>query len=97
MDQEQILGIMKAFFADLHGPEVLENFETTRAADIIEDSIDAVEFVMHLEDKTGLDIPMAQVAAGFTGLTFQEMARKLAVGELGALTAGQAAPVPASG
>lgn len=69
MQQEQILAIMKAYFADLHGPEALADFETTRAVDIIKDSVDAVTFVMHLNDETGLDIPMAQVAAGFTGQT----------------------------
>lgn len=97
MEREQILEIMKAFFAELHGPEVLENFETSRASDIIEDSIDAVEFVMHLEEKTGMNIPMAQVAAGFTGLTFLELAGQLASGELGALSGAQTASAPAPG
>jgi acyl carrier protein len=86
MQPVQILTVMKEYFADLHGPEKLENFETIRAADLIEDSVDAVTFVMHLEDKTGRDIPMAQVAAGFTGLTFQELAAKLHSGELGVAT-----------
>ena len=51
--------------------------------DIIKDSVDAVTFVMHLNDETGLDIPMAQLAAGLTGQTFQELAPRLASGELG--------------
>jgi acyl carrier protein len=77
MAQDQILSIMKAYFADLHGPERVENFEALRAADLIEDSVDAVTFVMHLEDQTGRDIPMAQIGPGFTGLTFKELASQL--------------------
>ena len=94
MQQEQILDIMKAYFADLHGPEALADFETTMAVDLIEDSVDAVTFVMHLEDETGLDIPMAQVAAGFTGQTFQKLARRLASGELGIMPAPRPHSVP---
>jgi acyl carrier protein len=95
MEQEQILGIMKEYFAELHGPEQLKDFENIRAADLIEDSVDAVTFVMHLEDETGRDIPMAQVAAGFTGLTFQELARQLASGELGVVPGASTVPTPA--
>ena len=79
---EQILGAMKTYFADFKEPEELRDFERIRAADLIEDSMDAVTFVMHLEDKTGRHIPMSQ-AAGLTGLTFQELARQLAAGEMG--------------
>ncbi len=95
MEQAQILEIMKEYFADLHGPEVLENFETSHAGDIIEDSVDAVTFVMHLEDQTGMDIPMARMAEGFTGLTFQELAGQLASGTLGEMTDARASPAPA--
>jgi acyl carrier protein len=94
MEQEQILGVMKAFFEELHEPAELQNFAAIRAADLIEDSLDAVEFIMYLEDKTGRDIPTAQ-AAGFTGLTFEELARRLASGELGLLPAPRVAPSPA--
>lgn len=95
MEREQILGMMKEYFADLRGPEELENFETLKAADLIEDSLDAVTFVMHLEDKMGLDIPMAQVATGLTGMTFEELARQLASGELGVVPGTQPSPAPA--
>jgi acyl carrier protein len=77
MKQDQILVVMKEYFADLHGPEKVEGFETLRAADLIEDSVDAVTFIMHLEDKTGRDIPMSEVGAGFTGMTFKELAGQL--------------------
>ncbi len=92
MQQEQILAIMKAYFADLHGPEALADFQTTIAVELIEDDVDAVTIVMHLEDETGLDIPMAQVAAGFTGQRFQEQARRLHPRQVwgGALSDGQA-------
>jgi acyl carrier protein len=79
MQQDQILSVMKTYFAELHGPEELENFETLRAADLIEDSIDAVTFIMHLEDKTGRDIPTSEIGPSFTGLTFQELAGQLCV------------------
>jgi acyl carrier protein len=77
MQQEQILSVMKEYFADLHGPERVEDFESLRAADLIEDSVDAVTFIMHLEDKTGRDIPVSEVGPGFTSLTFKELASQL--------------------
>jgi acyl carrier protein len=80
MQQNQILEAMKAYFADLHGAEELKDFETIKAADLIEDSVDAVTFVMHLEDETGRDIPLAEVAPGFTTMTFKELASQLALG-----------------
>jgi acyl carrier protein len=77
MEQDKILSIMKAYFTDLHGPELVENFEAIRAADLIGDSVDAVTFVMHLEDKTGRDIPLAEVGPKFNSLTFKELAAHL--------------------
>lgn len=77
MEKNQILGFMKAYFADLHGPEQVEDFENLRTADLIEDSVDAVTFIMHLEDKTGRDIPLAEVGPGLTGMTFKELAGQL--------------------
>jgi len=77
MEQDKILSFMKAYFADLHGPEAVKDFETLRAAELIEDSVDAVTFIMYLEQKTGRDIPMSEVGAGFTSLSFKELAGHL--------------------
>jgi acyl carrier protein len=77
VEQEQILGLMKAYFADLHGPERVENFESLRATDLVEDSVDAMTFVMHLEEQTGRDIPLAEVGPAFAGRTFRELAGEL--------------------
>ncbi len=77
MDRDQIIALMKAYFTDQLGPEAVEGFETLHASDLIEDSVDAVTFVMYLEEKTGQDIPMAEVGPALTGLTFQELAAEL--------------------
>jgi acyl carrier protein len=77
MEQDKILSCMKAYFAELYRPEQVENFETLRPVDLIEDSVDAVTFIMHLEDKTGRDIPLAKVGPRFNHLTFKELAAHL--------------------
>jgi acyl carrier protein len=77
VEREQLLSLMKVYFADLHGPERVENFESLRASDLVEDSVDAITFVMFLEDKTDRDIPLAKVGPAITGLTFQELAGEL--------------------
>jgi acyl carrier protein len=86
MTQEEILTTMHAYFAEFCEPEELHGFEGTLASDLIEDSMDAMTFVMHLEEKTGRHIPMSQ-AAGLTGLTFEELARQLCAGEIGVAAA----------
>jgi acyl carrier protein len=91
MQQDNILAMMKAYFAEVHEPEELRDFAAVRAGDLIEDSVDAVTFIMHIEDKLARHIPMAQ-ASGLTGMTFDELASKLAAGELGV-----APPRPAVG
>jgi acyl carrier protein len=90
MERNQILSVMKAYFADLHGPEKVEDFETLRAGDLIEDSVDAVTFIMHLEDQTGRNIPISEVGTAFNSLTFKDLAAQLAprlTGELQVLSA----------
>jgi hypothetical protein len=39
--------------------------------------VDAVTFILHLEDKTGRDIPLAEVGPQFNSLTFKELAAHL--------------------
>jgi acyl carrier protein len=77
VEQHQILSLMKAYFADQHGPEAVANFENLHAPDLIEDSVDAVTFVMYLEDKTGRDIPLSEIGPALTGPTFQVLAGEL--------------------
>jgi acyl carrier protein len=77
VEQDQILSFMKAYFADRHGPDQLDNFEILRAADLIEDSMDAVTFILHLEDTTGRNIPLAEAGPRLTSLTFKELAAHL--------------------
>ncbi len=77
MEQEQILSLMKAYFVQEHGPERGDQIETLRASDLIEDSVDAVTFIMYLEDKIGRDIPMAKIGPGLTSLTIPELAGEL--------------------
>lgn len=77
MEQDQIIGLMKAYFSEQYGPDQVENFESLKASDLIEDSVDAVTFVMHMEDRTGKDIPLAQIGPAMTGLTFRQLAGEL--------------------
>src|SRR5690242_16378068 len=68
---------MKGYFANEYGPDQVQNIEDQRVSDLIADSVDAITFIMHLEEKTGQDIPLAAVGPALTGMTFRELAGEL--------------------
>jgi acyl carrier protein len=68
---------MKAHFEKEQGPECLENFPNMRASDLVEDSMDAVTFVLDLESELGIEIPLDQVGPKLASMTFLELADEL--------------------
>lgn len=74
---EKVLDIMKAYLAGDQPDKPLDNFPSRLPSEFLEDSVDILTFVMHLEEKLGLDIPLAKVGPALSQMTFQELAIKL--------------------
>jgi acyl carrier protein len=69
---------MKAFFADKTEPEVLERFADTPATELLEESIDVVEFIVYLEDELGTRIDANKVGPALANMNFGQVAGELA-------------------
>jgi acyl carrier protein len=56
IDRKQVLSAMGEYFVE-NFPEVpRDNFEEMKASDVIKQSLDLVEFVLHLEERLGIEI-----------------------------------------
>ena len=77
MDQSAILNQMQAFFVDKCEPEVLERFADTPATDLLEESIDVVEFIVYLEDELGSRIDANKVGPALANMTFAQLAAEV--------------------
>jgi acyl carrier protein len=74
---EQVLDIMKAYLVDDQPDKPLDNFPRRLPSEFLEDSVDVLTFVMHLEEKLHVDIPLAKVGPALSQMTFQDLAGEL--------------------
>jgi acyl carrier protein len=74
---EKVLDIMKAYLADDQPDKPLDNFPNRLPSEFLEDSVDVLTFVMHLEEKLHVDIPLAKVGPSLSQMTFRELAAEL--------------------
>jgi hypothetical protein len=77
VDQATVLDKMKAFFDGNYSPEELEGFVDKRATELLEESIEVVEFLMYLEDSLGSRVDATQAGPAMANMTFGELAEKL--------------------
>ena len=56
VDRKAVLDAMGEFFAENFPNIPRDNIEGMKASDVIQQSLDLVEFVLHLEEKLGLEI-----------------------------------------
>jgi acyl carrier protein len=77
MDQSTVLNQMKTFFVDKCEPEVLERFADTPATELLEESIDVVEFIVYLEDELGSRIDANKVGPALANMTFSQLAAEV--------------------
>jgi len=68
---------MKAYMAEERPEESLDNLPDRLASEFLEDSVDVLAFVMHLEEKLHMDIKLAQVGPALAQMTFRELAIEL--------------------
>ena len=77
IERKAVLEAMREFFAENFPNVPRDNIETLRASDVIQQSLDLVEFVLHLEEKLGLEIDINKLGEKLITKTFGELADEL--------------------
>ena len=84
LDDEYLDVAVRAWAVRRHPAPDEDELEAPRAtwgprlpSEFLEDSVDVLTFVMHLEEKLGVDIPLAKVGPALSRMTFQELAAEL--------------------
>jgi acyl carrier protein len=77
VDQTTALNQMKTFFEDKTEPEVLQRFAETPSTELLEESIDVVEFIVYLEDELKIKIDSNKLGPAVANMTFGELAAEL--------------------
>ncbi|MBV9874025.1 MAG: hypothetical protein JO025_04800 [Verrucomicrobia bacterium] len=77
IDRQAVLDAIRQFVAD-HFPTVsVDHLETLRAGDVIQQSLELVELVLHLEEKLGIEININELGENLIVQNFGELANEL--------------------
>jgi acyl carrier protein len=79
VDRKAVLEAMAEFFAENFPNVPKEKMEEMKASDVIQQSLDLVEFVLHLEEKLGIEININTLGEKLITRTFGELADDLVV------------------
>jgi acyl carrier protein len=77
VDRKAVLEAMAEFFAENFPNIPRDNMEELKASDVIQQSLDLVEFVLHLEEKLGIEININTLGEKLITRTFGELADDL--------------------
>ena len=77
VDRKAVLVAMAEFFAENFPNVPRDNIEQMKASDVIQQSLDLVEFVLHLEEKLGIEININTLGEKLITRTFGELADDL--------------------
>jgi acyl carrier protein len=77
VDRKAVLDAMGEFFAANFPNIPRDDIEGMKASDVIQQSLDLVEFVLHLEEKLGLEININTLGEKLITETFGELADDL--------------------
>jgi acyl carrier protein len=77
VDRKAVLEAIAEFFAENFPKVPRDNIEGMKASDVIQQSLDLVEFVLHLEEKLGLEININTLGEKLITKTFGELADDL--------------------
>jgi acyl carrier protein len=77
VDRKAVLDAMAEFFAENFPNVPRDKIEGMKASDVIQQSLDLVEFVLHLEEKLGLEININTLGEKWITRTFGELADDL--------------------
>ena len=83
IDREAVLEAIREFVA-AHFPTIsVERLETLRAGDVIQQSLELVELVLHLEEKLGIEININELGENLVVQNFGTLADELVRTEVG--------------
>ena len=77
VDRKAVLEAIAEFFAENFPNVPRDRIEGMKASDVIQQSLDLVEFVLHLEEKLGLEININTLGEKLITKTFGELADDL--------------------
>ncbi|MBV8098175.1 MAG: hypothetical protein JOZ31_03345 [Verrucomicrobia bacterium] len=81
IDRQTVLDVIRQFVT-AHFPTVpVDHLETLRAGDVIQQSLELVELVLHLEEKLGIEININELGENLIVQNFGELANELVRGE----------------
>jgi acyl carrier protein len=83
IDRQAVLDAIRQFVT-AHFPEVpIDHLETLRASDVIQQSLELVELVLHLEEKLGIEININELGENLVVQNFGDLADELVKSEVG--------------
>jgi acyl carrier protein len=81
IDRQAVLDAIKQFIM-AHFPAVpVDRFEALRAGDVIQQSLELVELVLHLEEKLGIEININELGENLVVKNFGDLADELVKSE----------------
>ena len=83
IDRQAVLEAIREFVA-AHFPTIsVDRLETLRAGDVIQQSLELVELVLHLEEKLGIEININELGENLVVQKFGALADELGRSEVG--------------
>ncbi len=77
MEPQAILEIMKSYFEDKQPTEVLDGFEQQSPRALLKESLDVVEFLVHVEEQIGREIDINQIGEAMQNMKFGDLAQEV--------------------
>jgi acyl carrier protein len=77
IDRSRVLASVRTFLEASHPELALDGLEDLRASDVIRQSVELVEFVLHLEDTLGIEINIGSIGENLITDTFAQLADRL--------------------
>lgn len=83
IDRQAVLDAIREFVA-AHFPTIsVDRLETLRAGDVIQQSLELVELVLHLEEKLGIEVNINEIGENLIVQNFGSLADELVKSEVG--------------
>jgi acyl carrier protein len=77
IEREAVLGAMKEFITTYFPAVPADHIESLRAGDVIRQSLELVEFVLHLEERLGIEVNINQLGESLILQNFGALADEL--------------------
>jgi acyl carrier protein len=77
MDRDAVLDKMRSYFERKQPPDVLATFATQSPRALLPDSLDVVDFILYVEEATGVEIDINEVGEALMNKNFGELADEL--------------------